>query len=359
MNQKPVQGPFHPNTQGYYYKVDQRYFYPQQEHQNSQHQRSYPQYHGYPKPMEPSAFPNPTYPSNLEKPEQQHSSVAASQKIDDDNHYPTNAAIDSRGLATQAPSNHPTTTHQNQDALQQLENNLRLVLKQQQQQEQQCPSKQLSQNSGSEKMYFMSEQRNQDSQAEYDGALSIQNSGGHYNSATTTPTFQNKTVAMYPISSDKRSSYSTTDDQANTNINGCNEANIVSKRQEQNDDQSPRSHSSPLSSPKINPTSNRLFALADEVQPLSASSISQPLSPLHKDALLQSWSEGTNSEDVASDIFMNNLFHAELKTSRQNTTMKNNTKPDLRPGDYDSNQRSQLVPCSKADKEIEVSCGGF
>jgi len=99
--------------------------------------------------------------------------------------------------------------------------------------------------------------------------------------------------------------------------------------------------------------SSGLFALGDEFQPLPNSQQKESRPPLSSDALLTNWSEEATSEEVANDIFMNNLFHAELKMSRQNKRTDKDSKLKPSHTHSESSQQRQVIPCSKIDESLE------
>uniref|UniRef100_A0A7S0XL50 Uncharacterized protein n=1 Tax=Pseudo-nitzschia delicatissima TaxID=44447 RepID=A0A7S0XL50_9STRA len=106
-----------------------------------------------------------------------------------------------------------------------------------------------------------------------------------------------------------------------------------------------------------NQTSQTMFALGDAFQPLSSQYLkkdARPPSKLSSNSLLGSWSEDGIMDEANNDIFMNNLFHAELKLSRQKKTDSKGTtksKPlSTMPG---SNQHPKLQASSKVGTELE------
>lgn len=215
-------------------------------------------------------------------------------------------------------------SHQNQDALQQLEQNLRSVLKQQH-----LPQK-IQQHYQAQGMNFVPLSQN-----------------GHRENTVRSDrnekTFGNSST---PRTMEERSS------NHEQNDNGSDKC-IAVNRQRRNI-ATPTSHLSPLSSPSFNRNNNGLYALGDEVQPLSTTDLQKDFrshvsSRLSSDAILGNWSELINSEETSNDILMNNLFHSELKMSRENKTTDNVNKLKS-PTTFTSNSSQRHVhPFSKVE----------
>ena len=101
-----------------------------------------------------------------------------------------------------------------------------------------------------------------------------------------------------------------------------------------------------------------MLSLGDAFQPLSSQYLkkdARPPSKLTSNSLLGSWSEDGILDEANNDVFMNNLFHAELKLSRQKKRDNKGTtksKPlSTMPG---SNQHPKLQASSNVGTELEV-----
>lgn len=328
----------------------------QQQHQQQRQHHNYHQVHS--PPMKYSSTSNPPHRSFWVEQDQGNSSATTTSNFDNDNNNIPYPISDGGRLGAPAPNN--GSSYQNQDALQQLQNNLRMVLKQQQQQN---PQKKLQLHHLPQGMVSMSGSEDSHKDAAVNCNTRIQHGEGQCNSDAPPNAFQTKMLSHYLISSGDSRAPSCTEERTNTNIiNGKNSSNnSVSKQRERRYKLTPNSYSSqfPSASPSINQTSSGLFALGDEVQPLSSTSqqktVRRPSSPsLSSNALLGNWSEELTAEEAANDIFMDNIFHAELKLSRGNKSTDNDSKPQPPSTKSDSNQPRQFYPCSKDDESVEV-----
>jgi len=293
--------------------------------------------------MDYSSTSNPLHRSFWAEQDQGNSSAIASTRNFDSNTIPFPISDGGR-LVAPAPNN--GSSYQNQDALQQLENNLRMVLKQQQQQN---LKKKLQLHHLPQRMVSMSGSEHSHNDTAVNSNTRIQHGEGQCNSDATSGD------SMDP---------SCTEEGTNNNINGSNNTsnNSVSKQRERRykPTPTPNSYSSqfPLVSPSINPTSGGLFTLGDEVQPLSTTSHQKTIRPpssllLSSNALLGSLSEDVTAEEAANDIFMDSIFHAELKLSRRNKSTDTDSKPQPPSTKSDSSQPRQFYPSSKVDQSVE------
>lgn len=209
-------------------------------------------------------------------------------------------------------SNNETPHETNEDALRQLKNNLKLVLKQQVQRYQ--PQRMIP----------------------IPGSIQSQHD---YNDIYSPSAFENET--NYQRQHDSSSRFSTNTVEST----GEKPNQIVQQKRGHN------SSNFPL--PLTNPASNGLIALGKEVQPLSTSgqqkgprpSSSQPFS---SDAVFGSWSNDAIPEDFANDVFMNTLFLDELKMGKKKVPAAENETAKL----GSSSASSDCV--SKVDKSAQL-----
>lgn len=298
--------------------------------------------------MNYSSTSNPPHRSFWAEQDQGNSSAIASTRNFDSNTIPFPISDGGR-LVAPAPNN--GSSYQNQDALQQLENNLRIVLKQQQQQN---LKKKLQLHHLPQGMVSVSGSEHSHNDTAVNSNTRIQHGEGQCNSDATSGD------SMDPSCNEERT---------NNNINGSNNTsnNSVSKQRERRYKPTPTPNSyssqfplvSPSINPSINPTSGGLFTLGDEVQPLSTTSHQKTLRPpssllLSSNTLLGSLSEDVTAEEAANDIFMDSIFHAELKLSRRNKSTDTDSKPQPPSTKSDSSQPRQSYPSSKVDQSVEV-----
>jgi hypothetical protein len=176
---------------------------------------------------------------------------------------------------------------------------------------------------------------------------------GPRNSEAPPLVFQNNTLSHNPISSSDPTAPSLTEERISINtIDAPSMINNETTQRERRYEPTQQSFSSQMPSGSI---SSGLFALGDEFQPLPNSQQKESSPPLSSDAFLVNWSDEATSEEVVNDVFMNNIFHAELKMSRQNKRTDKDSK--LKPSytHSESSQQRQVNPCSKIDESLEVS----
>lgn len=231
------------------------------------------------------------------------------------------------GQIAMGTSSNGTNTPQNQEALHQLRNNLSIVLNQQQSQQK----------------------------------LSNAQNGN----APSSLAFQSKSHQSYPISSNNSTAPSLTEEKIGAgNIDDSSNSN-ASKQQNNKHPLAPQQfRQQPLSMPTtLSPRSNSgLFALGDEFQPLSSNGIAKDINSLPKpssqknNSAVGSWSGEIASQAVANDILMNNLFHAELNSSRETKRNGKRNVPQSSPnnGLNASQQSSFQLPSTMDKKEMEV-----
>lgn len=310
--------------------------------------------------MNYSSTSNPPHRSIWAEQDQGNSSATASTRNFDSSTIPYPISDGGRPVAP-APNN--GSSYQNQDALQQLESNLRMVLKQQQQQN---PQKKLQLHHLPQGMVSMSGSEHSHNDTAVNSNTRIQQGEGQCNSDATRNAFQNKMLSHYLIpSSDSRDPSCSEESTSTNNINSSNNSGSKIRERRYKPTPTPNSYSSQFSSvspsinPSVNPTSGGLFTLGDEVQPISTTSQQRSLrppssSPLSSNALLGSWSEDVTAEEAANDIFMDNIFHAELKLSRRNKSTDTYSKPQPPPTKSDSRQPRQFYRTSKVnDQSVE------
>ncbi len=238
---------------------------------------------------------NPSHSSFLAKTPDLHSHTNQTQNFENNiNSFPF--PNDHQNVADIPKATNPSS--KNQDALQQLKNNLSLVLHQQKQREK----------------------------------LSKPQRGRHLSS------LQAKYHQSYPVLSNGSTAPSLNEESLSVSNMKDNRNSNALKQQNNQHQPSPQqlrpqvpslpSRLSPL------PPSNAsgLFALGDDFQPLSSSdntkdlNLSQKALPRNNTSLMGSWSGQIAPQAVDNDILMNNLFHAELKSSREK---KGNEKQNI------------------------------
>ncbi len=213
---------------------------------------------------------------------------------------------------------------QNQEALHQLQNNLSMVLNQQQ-----------------------SQQKLSKAQT------------GHSPSSVA---LQAKSHLSYLISSDNLTAPSLTEEKIGASNIDENSSKSNASKQRNNKHQLPPPQPLSLPSTLLPTSTSELFALGDDFQPLSSSENTKDLDSLHKplsqnnNSVTGSWSEEITSQAVANDILMNNLFHAELKSSRETKRNGKHNVPKSSPSTAlnASQQGSFQFPSTMDNKEMQV-----
>ena len=231
------------------------------------------------------------------------------------------------GQIATGTSNGTNTPSQNQEALHQLRNNLSIVLNQQQSQQK---------------------------------LLNAQNGSGPSSLA-----FQSKSHQAYPILSNNSTAPSLAEEKIGAgNTDDSSNSNASKQRNNQHQLAPQQFRPQPLSMPTtLSPRSTSgLFALGDEFQPLSSNGIAKDINSLPKsssqknNSAVGNWSEETASQAVANDILMNNLFHAELNSSRETKRNGKRNVPKSSPNNVlnASQQSSFQLPSTMDKKEMEV-----
>jgi len=182
-------------------------------------------------------------------------------------------------------------------------------------------------------------------------------------SATSPITFQPK-ILPCPISSNNSTAPSLTEERnANMDDNSSNSNASAQRRRFHNP--APQSFSQQVPSPSISPlppsnhTNKSLFALGDQFQPLSSQNLKKdfrPPSKLSSSSFMGSWSEEVTSDEANNDTFMNNIFHAELKMSRQKKRNKKDaTKSKPIPTTAGSNQHQNGLEPPTRNRVVSLS----
>lgn len=311
-------------------------------------------------------MPNPTHPSCLAEKDKMHSK--ATSTLNNNLSYP---ASDGLRLVAPDPNTIPPP-YQNQEALQQLQNNLRLVLKQQQPQ-QRNPPKSFPKYQQPQGLIVLPGPQHgpKDVGVDHDTIIPHSSERPCSTSGTSPVAFQTKPLPSYPISSNNSTAPSLTEERSGSSNMDDNISNSnASKQQKRHYQPAPQSYSlQQLQSksqslsphpPPSNTSSKLLYALGDDFQPLLSQSQQKDIRPSSKlsstnNALIGSWSEEMTSQEVANDIFMDNLFHAELKLSRQSKNSDKDSKPKPPSDTSNSNQQQNFHSSSKMDAELEVS----
>ena len=404
------------NTQDRYriQRENQHHHHHHHLHQN-QHQHQHQQ-HYYPHPGNPAFMaynPSPSPSSNSTQQTRAYPPTGHGQgqpgpaaAITNNDNTPPFPSSDQRLELVPAPPknvNHPPGYQNNQDAMQQLEQNLILVLKQQRQRHPRQPQH-YHQPQGmimpgsphhdhahivapSTRSRYQQEQdlppRNAKASnhavrdtRDYDHDQGNNSAAALTTTSTTSTIDQNKMLVQYQSFFGISPAASTmTEERATSPYDGNG---VVSKEQQQHSITTPPSSSSPLTtstSPSMYraaagtgtvstnngslTASSRLFTLGCEVQPLSQPEGRTPSSVLSSCSdLLGGW-----PEEVTNDFMMNKLFHSELKLSRdvtKSTDNSNSNKDSNSPSttNSDSNQQHRQQLSSKVvGGSVEVSDG--
>jgi len=179
------------------------------------------------------------------------------------------------------------------------------------------------------------------------------NSEGHSNNKPYPVAYQEKITHCTSAPSDNSVNASVTAERiSNTSEHGERGRNTFSQQRQRRKLSNQNSYPSHFSTPSINPKSNELFALEDEVQPLLISNHQNKIRPLSSQPIASEscwgiWRDDDKcSEGSIDDLFMNKIFHAELKMDKQKTGIDAHLK--LEPSTTDSNS------CPTVTKSIKT-----